>query len=61
MSRSSISGVPAEPDADEQAQDDVLRAFLSTAQHFFGGFPTLFAGVTGTAIFADIAGEPPGE
>jgi len=46
MSRSSISGVPAEPDADEQAQDDVLRAFLSTAQHFFGGFSTLFAGVT---------------
>ena len=46
MSRSSIFAVPAEPDADEQAQDDVLRAFLSTAQHFFDGFSTLCAGVT---------------
>jgi len=34
------------PDLDEQAQSALLRAFLSTAQHFFGGFLPLFAAIT---------------
>ena len=33
-------------DPDEQAQSALLRAFLSTAKHFFGGFLPLFAGIT---------------
>jgi hypothetical protein len=53
MSRSSTPA-PAEevpsrvstPDPDEQAHSALLQAFLSTAQHFFGGFLPLFATIT---------------
>jgi hypothetical protein len=34
-----------EPAADEQAQATLLQTFLATAQHFFGSFVQLFAGV----------------
>jgi hypothetical protein len=33
-------------DPDEQAQGALLRAFLATVQHFFGGFSPLFAAIT---------------
>jgi hypothetical protein len=33
-------------DADQQAQADVLKAFLVTLQHFFGGFEQMFQGVS---------------
>ena len=46
MSGSSIPTFPAQPDSDAQAQYALLRAFVATIQHFFGGFPQLFAGVT---------------
>jgi hypothetical protein len=46
MSDSSIPDFPAQPDSDAQAQYALLRAFVATVQHFFGGFPQLFAGVT---------------
>jgi hypothetical protein len=53
MSRSSTPAPTEEaqlpvttPDPDEQAQSALLRAFLSTAQHFFGGFLSLFATIT---------------
>ena len=53
MSRSSTPAPTEEapsrvstPDPDEQAQSALLRAFLSTAQHFFGGFLPLFAAIT---------------
>jgi hypothetical protein len=35
-----------DPDAEEQAQASVLKTLLATAQHFFGGFIRLFAGVS---------------
>jgi hypothetical protein len=46
MSGSSISAVSAQPGLDAQAQHAVLRTFVATVQHFFGGLPHLFAGVT---------------
>lgn len=53
MSRSSTPAPTEEvqsrvstPDPDEKAQSALLRAFLSTAQHFFGGFLPLFSAIT---------------
>ena len=45
MSPASLSS-PVEPAAEEQAQASVLQTLLATAQHFFGGFARLFAGVS---------------
>jgi hypothetical protein len=46
MSDASRPASPVPSDLDAQAQYALLRTFVATAQHFFGGFARLFAGVT---------------
>ena len=45
MSRAKLSPT-VEPATEEQAQASVLKTLLASAQHFFGGFTRLFAGVS---------------
>jgi len=45
-STSTVSPLAQTVDRDEQEQAALLKTFLATAQHFFGGFSALFQDVT---------------